>query len=54
LKVNFFLPHPETIELGAEGKLSFLAEVREVLESISVALSSAYFSHTALQARENF
>ncbi|MDF3129293.1 circularly permuted type 2 ATP-grasp protein [Kiritimatiellaeota bacterium B1221] len=42
------------LEISAEGQLTFLAGVREVLEDTSVAVSSSYFSHTTLCARENF
>ncbi|MDA3875199.1 MAG: circularly permuted type 2 ATP-grasp protein [Kiritimatiellae bacterium] len=37
-----------------DGGLSFLQEVRACMETVSTVVSSAYFSHTALQARENF
>lgn len=37
-----------------DGTLSFLQEVRACIENVSTVVSSAYFSHTTLLARENF
>jgi uncharacterized circularly permuted ATP-grasp superfamily protein/uncharacterized alpha-E superfamily protein len=44
----------ETLDLDPLGKIGFLDEVKEVLEMLAQVVSSAYFSHTALRAREDY
>jgi len=42
------------IQVKEDRKLPLLDEIRDFLEETSDAVSSAYFSHTALRAREDF
>lgn len=53
-QVRSRLLQKETLYMNGNGQLLFLEEVKGVLQMLSQVVSSAYFSHTSLRAREDF
>jgi uncharacterized alpha-E superfamily protein len=53
-RIRSRLLQTEMNQPDSDGGLSFLLEVRRCMENVANVVSSAYFSHTTLTARENF